>query len=139
MHLLVIEDDPKLSQMLQRLLGGDQHIVELARDASSGIELAQDVPGIEAVILDVGLPDRSGFEVAAELRKRGNRVPILMLTARDTIGDRVAGARRRRGRLPREAVRVCRARRPAEGARPSLEQRAGPRGHDPDQRPDRAR
>jgi two-component system OmpR family response regulator len=91
MHLLVIEDDPKLSQMLQRLLGGDQHIVELARDASSGIELAQDVPGIEAVILDVGLPDRSGFEVAAELRKRGNRVPILMLTARDTIGDRVAG------------------------------------------------
>ncbi|MBA2254410.1 MAG: response regulator transcription factor [Chloroflexi bacterium] len=91
MHLLVIEDDPKLQQMLQRLLGGDQHIVELADDASSGIELAQDVPGIEAVILDVGLPDRSGFEVAAELRRRGNRVPILMLTARDTIGDRVSG------------------------------------------------
>jgi DNA-binding response OmpR family regulator len=91
MHLLVIEDDAKLSRMLERLLAGDQHIVELAGNAASGLELAQDTPGIEAVILDVGLPDRSGLEVAQELRKRGSRVPILMLTARDTIGDRVAG------------------------------------------------
>jgi DNA-binding response OmpR family regulator len=91
MHLLVIEDDVKLSRMLERLLGGDQHIVELASDGRSGLELAEDTPGIEAVILDVGLPDRSGLDVARELRKRGSRVPILMLTARDTIGDRVAG------------------------------------------------
>ena len=91
MHLLVIEDDAKLSRMLERLLQGDQHIVEVAQDGETGLELAQDTPGIEAVILDVGLPDRSGLEVAAELRKRGSRVPILMLTARDTIDDRVAG------------------------------------------------
>lgn len=91
MHLLVIEDDPKLARMLTRLLGGDQHVVEVAGDAGSGLELARDTPGIEAIILDVGLPDRSGFEVAQELRSRGSRLPILMLTARDTIGDRVAG------------------------------------------------
>jgi len=91
MHLLVIEDDPRLGRLLSRLLGDDRHVVELATDGRSGLELAQDAPGIDAVILDIGLPDISGLDVARRLRASGSAIPILMLTARDTVNDRVAG------------------------------------------------
>ena len=91
MHLLVIEDDPRLSRLLKRLLEDDRHVVELALDGETGLEIAEDAPGIECVILDVGLPDISGLEVARRLRAAGSDVQILMLTARDTVGDRVTG------------------------------------------------
>ncbi len=90
MHLLVVEDDPKLGRLLQRMLGDDHHVVELAPTGREGLELAE-LGGLDVVILDVGLPDLSGFHVASALRKRGDRVPILMLTARDAIDDRVRG------------------------------------------------
>ena len=91
MHLLVIEDDPRLSRLLKRLLEDDRHVVELATDGRTGLEIAEDAPGIECVILDIGLPDMSGLDVARRLRDTGVATPILMLTARDTIGDRVSG------------------------------------------------
>jgi two-component system, OmpR family, response regulator len=91
MHLLVVEDDPRLSRLLKRLLEDDRHVVELATDGRSGLEIADDAPGIECVILDIGLPDISGLEVARRLRAAGSALPILMLTARDTVGDRVTG------------------------------------------------
>ena len=91
MHLLVVEDDPRLSRLLKRLLEDDRHVVELATDGRSGLEIAEDAPGIECVILDIGLPDITGLEVARRLRAAGSEVPILMLTARDTVGDRVTG------------------------------------------------
>ena len=91
MHLLVVEDDPRLSRLLKRLLEDDRHVVELATDGRSGLEIAEDAPGIDCVILDIGLPDISGLDVARALRSNGSEVPILMLTARDTVGDRVAG------------------------------------------------
>jgi two-component system, OmpR family, response regulator len=91
MHLLVVEDDPRLSRLLKRLLEDDRHVVELATDGKTGLEIAEDAPGIECVILDIGLPDITGLEVARRLRTRGSEVPILMLTARDTVGDRVNG------------------------------------------------
>jgi len=91
MHVLVVEDDPKLGRLLTRLLQDDRHVVELAADGTTGLELARDAPGIDAVILDIGLPDISGLEVARSLRAEGSRVGILMLTARDTIHDRVNG------------------------------------------------
>jgi len=90
-HLLVVEDDPKLGRLLARLLGDDRHVVELATDGPAGLEIALEAPGIEAIVLDVGLPGMSGFEVARTLRARGSNVPIIMLTARDTVGDRVSG------------------------------------------------
>ena len=91
MHLLVIEDDPRLGRLLKRLLEDDRHVVELATDGESGLEIAEDAPGLECVILDIGLPDISGLEVARRLRAAGSAVTILMLTARDTVGDRVTG------------------------------------------------
>ncbi len=91
MHLLVIEDDPRLSRLLRRLLEEDRHVVEVATDGVSGVEIAAAAPGIEAIVLDVGLPDISGLEVARRVRATGSDVAILMLTARDTVGDRVSG------------------------------------------------
>src|SRR5512144_2302710 len=90
MHLLVIEDDPKLGRLLSRMLGDDHHLVELAVTGREGLELSE-LGGLDAVILDVGLPDMEGYAVAASIRARGDGVPILMLTARDAIDDRVRG------------------------------------------------
>jgi DNA-binding response OmpR family regulator len=91
MHLLIVEDDPKLGRLLKRLLEEDRHVVELATDGETGLETALEGKGIETLILDIGLPDISGLEVASRLRREGSSVAILMLTARDTVGDRVTG------------------------------------------------
>jgi two-component system response regulator MprA len=91
MHLLLVEDDPRLQRVLRRLLEDDRHVVEVAPDGETALELADATDGIEAVILDVGLPDISGLEVAQRMRKDGRELAILMLTARDTVNDRVAG------------------------------------------------
>jgi DNA-binding response OmpR family regulator len=90
MHLLLVEDDPRLADLVARLLGGDRHVVERAATGRAALELA-DAPGLDAIVLDVGLPDMSGLEVARRIRGQGLGVPILMLTARDSIADRVAG------------------------------------------------
>jgi DNA-binding response OmpR family regulator len=90
MHLLVIEDDERLGRVLKRLLEEDRHVVDLAVDGETGLGLAE-ADGIDAVVLDIGLPDISGLEVARRLRKRGTGTAILMLTARDTVTDRVTG------------------------------------------------
>ena len=91
MHLLVIEDDPRLVRLLRRLLEEDRHIVETATTGGDGLDIAEATSGIEVVILDLGLPDISGLEVARRIRATGSEVSILMLTARDTVGDRVTG------------------------------------------------
>jgi len=91
MHLLLVEDDERLARSLTRLLEEDRHLVEHAPDGRTGIELASALDGLDAVILDIGLPDMSGLDVARQLRKDGIDVSILMLTARDTVNDRVLG------------------------------------------------
>src|SRR5256885_11822792 len=73
------------------MLEDDRHVVELATDGEGGLEIALDARGIEAMILDVGLPDMSGLDVARKVRDAGSELPILVLTARDTVGDRVMG------------------------------------------------
>ena len=90
MHLLLVEDDARLARALARLLRDDRHVVDVAADGSTALDLAS-ADGIDAVILDVGLPDISGIEVAKRLRSAGSALAILMLTARDAVGDRVAG------------------------------------------------
>src|SRR5215211_4268714 len=91
MHLLLVEDDERLSRVLRRLLEDDRHVVEVAKDGETAIDLAESTAGIEAIILDIGLPDISGLEVARIVRRSGKAVAILMLTARDTVNDRVTG------------------------------------------------
>jgi len=90
-HLLVVEDDARLSRLLKRLLSQDRHVVETALTAEEGLEVATSDLELDAIVLDVGLPDRSGFDVARTLRRKGSQVPILMLTARDSVSDRVEG------------------------------------------------
>ena len=65
--------------------------MELATDVRSALELATEIGGFEAIVLDLGLPDGSGLDVARRLRAAGSTVPILVLTARDTVVDRVTG------------------------------------------------
>jgi len=90
-HLLVVEDDPRLGRLLSRLFANDRHVVDLATAGQEAIELVAANPGFDAVVLDVGLPGMDGFDVARRLRASGSRVPILMLTARDGLNDRVTG------------------------------------------------
>ena len=90
MRILVIEDDDAVRAAVRRalLLGGYE--VLLAANGEEGLLRAQsDVP--DAIILDLGLPDIDGMQVTRTLRASGNRTPILMLTARDAIDDRVDG------------------------------------------------
>src|ERR1017187_7647230 len=91
MHILVVEDDPRLGRLLRRLLGDDRHVVELVPDAREATELLESEAALDAVILDLGLPDRSGLDVLRDLRRRGSDLPVMILTARDAIEDRVRG------------------------------------------------
>ena len=91
MHLLLVEDDRRLAASLGRLLRHDQHVVDVASTGSDAIDLALDGSGVEAVVLDVRLPDMDGFEVCRSIRAAGSAVPVLMLTARDAVSDRVEG------------------------------------------------
>ncbi|MGH2511934.1 MAG: response regulator transcription factor [Candidatus Limnocylindrales bacterium] len=91
MHILVVEDDPRLGRMLRRLLGDDRHVVELARTAEEATELLESEAALDVLILDLGLPDRSGLEVLREMRGHGSDLPVMILTARDAIEDRVRG------------------------------------------------
>ena len=68
MHLLVVEDDPRLAALLARLLGEDRHVVEVASTGREALDLADGLPGLDAVVLDVGLPDLDGLTVARRLR-----------------------------------------------------------------------
>jgi two-component system response regulator MprA len=91
MHLLVVEDDPRLGRLLQRLLTEERHLVELTASGAEALEIAEAGDGIDAMVLDIGLPDIPGTTVARQLRARGSNLPILMLTARDAVEDRVEG------------------------------------------------
>ena len=90
MQLLVVEDDLTLADLLRRGLTQELHPVEVAHDGPSALERAEG-GGYDAVILDVMLPRLSGLEVARRLRADGSGVPILMLTARDSLQDRLHG------------------------------------------------
>lgn len=90
MRILVVEDDSKMAELLQRGLVTQGHVVDVALDGIKGLEKAQTIP-FDAVVLDVMLPGVNGLQVAKRLRASGNRTPILMLTARDSVPDVVRG------------------------------------------------
>jgi DNA-binding response OmpR family regulator len=90
MRLLIVEDDAALADVIRRGLTESGHVVDVARDGESG-ETAALSGMYDAVVLDVMLPGKDGFAVARALRSALNATPILMLTARDTTQDIVAG------------------------------------------------
>ena len=90
MRLLLVEDDERLSALLVRALREQRYAVDHAGDAAQATYLAA-INEYVVVVLDVGLPKGSGLDVCREVRKRGSHVPVLMLTARDALHDRIAG------------------------------------------------
>ncbi len=90
MRILLVEDNRRLSDSLRLSLVDDGYVVDAAYDGQEGEELAELTP-YDAIILDVMLPRRSGIEVCRALRNRRVKIPILMLTARDALEDRVLG------------------------------------------------
>ena len=90
MRILVIDDEPEVTNMVRRGLVYAGYTVDTALDAESGLTTARDTPP-ELVILDRMLPDLDGLEVCRRLRAASPDLPIIMLTAKDAIPDRVAG------------------------------------------------
>ncbi|WGG48330.1 response regulator transcription factor [Rugamonas sp. DEMB1] len=89
MHVLVVEDDAVLADGLARVLGGHGMLVEVVGNGSQADALLQRGAAAEVLVLDIGLPGIDGFEVVRRLRARASAIPILLLTARDAIEDRV--------------------------------------------------
>lgn len=90
MRLLLVEDNRELADWLSRALSASGHAVDVARDGVEADQLLSFEP-YALVILDIGLPRLDGFEVLRRLRRRGNRVPVLVLTAQAGVDDRVHG------------------------------------------------
>lgn len=90
MRLLVVEDDPRLASLIARGLREQTYAVDVASNGKEAIVQAA-VNSYAAIILDVMLPGTDGFSVLRELRARGLRTPVMMLTARDAVADRIAG------------------------------------------------
>jgi DNA-binding response OmpR family regulator len=90
MRILIIEDDRKAASLLAAGLEEERFVVDVAHSGDAGDEMAS-VNDYDVIILDWVLPDREGIVVCRDLRERGILTPILMLTARDSLGDRVTG------------------------------------------------
>ncbi len=92
MRILIVEDSARLQRTLATALRRSNYAVDAAGDGEEGLWLAQ--TGVyDLVVLDIMLPKRDGLAVLAELRRQGNPVHVLLLTARDTVADRVQGLR----------------------------------------------
>jgi DNA-binding response OmpR family regulator len=91
MRILVVEDDRKVASFIRKGLEEEGHAVEVAGDGAAAIERATDGAPWDLVVLDVMLPKGDGFSVLKTLRQEGLRMPVLMLTARDAVGDKVTG------------------------------------------------
>jgi DNA-binding response OmpR family regulator len=90
MRVLVVEDDERIAEFIEHGLREEGHAVDVARDGEEALDWTT-VVEFDAIVLDIMLPKRDGLDVTRVLRSRGVRTPILMLTARDSVDDRVAG------------------------------------------------
>lgn len=90
MRILLVEDDPRIARFVSQALREQAYAVDASADGEDALYKAA-VNDYDAVILDVMIPGRDGFEVCRELRSMGSAVPVIMLTARDAVPDRVAG------------------------------------------------
>jgi DNA-binding response OmpR family regulator len=89
-RILIAEDEPRIASFLEKGLRANGFTTTVTEDGRDALELA-DSDDFDLLILDVGLPGRDGFSVLRELRARGRRLPVVILTARDSVEDTVAG------------------------------------------------
>ncbi len=90
MKILIVEDDLRLARALAHILVESHHEVDIVGDGASGLEWAES--GMyDVIVLDVMLPKMDGFEVVAELRRENVSTPVLLLTARDAVSDKITG------------------------------------------------
>lgn len=90
MRVLLVEDDSRIANFVARGLRENAYAVDIAEDGDEAAYMASINP-YDLFVLDVNLPKKNGFEVCHELRENGNKKPVLMLTARDAIDDRISG------------------------------------------------
>lgn len=90
MRVLLVEDEERIAGFIRKGLNEELYTVDVARDGGEALDFATSA-GYDLYILDVRLPVRDGFAVCRELRLRGDQTPVLMLTARDMVDDRVQG------------------------------------------------
>jgi DNA-binding response OmpR family regulator len=88
MRILIVEDEPKVSSFVQRGLEAERYAVDVCADGLEGLEMAEAFP-YDLIILDMMLPRLQGSEVLQRIRRRDACVPVLMLTARDSVDDKV--------------------------------------------------
>ena len=91
MRILVVEDERKVASFIRQGLVEEGHAVEVAADGAGALDLLLVPPPYDLVILDVMLPKRDGLDVLKTIRGRGIATPVLLLTARDAVADKVAG------------------------------------------------
>ncbi|MDD5036894.1 MAG: response regulator, partial [Methylococcaceae bacterium] len=92
MHILLVEDDERIVEFIRRGLKAEGYTVEVARSGQEALPLGTEGM-FQLIILDLGLPDLNGRQICEGLRSQGVDTPILMLTARDTVQDKVVGLR----------------------------------------------
>lgn len=90
MRVLVVEDEERIAEFIRKGLTEHGYAVDVARDGGEALDWAE-IAEFDLIVLDVLLPVRNGLDVCRKLRARGLRTPVLMLTARDAVEDRVAG------------------------------------------------
>lgn len=90
MRVLIVEDEKNLAEALGEILTGERYGVDIVNDGGDGLDYAMSGQ-YDAIVLDVMLPKKSGFEVVRELREAKNGTPVLLLTAREAVGDKVHG------------------------------------------------
>ena len=90
MRILLVEDDPMIGAALRTALEDAAHAVDwITEGGRAPRALSQD--GVDAMLLDLGLPDRDGFDILSDMRAAGNRIPVVIITARDDVESRVQG------------------------------------------------
>ena len=90
MHILIVEDEPKIASFVRRGLIENGFVVNMAEDGEQGLEYAL-AQKVDLIILDVVLPQRDGWSILTEIRRAKLQTPVLFLTARDKVSDRVKG------------------------------------------------
>lgn len=90
MRILLVEDDPEIGAAITQALGDAGMVADWVKDGESALA-SVDAGAFELILLDIGLPKRDGLSVLQQIRRRRNTVPVIMITARDAVEDRIAG------------------------------------------------